>query len=118
MGASGSLILFNGREFINIITDADAPVVEIMLGVCDHIKKFDGCKKSSSIIPKPCHTVTHYNPITIMPPKRKATTTAAKSKKKVIVAAAAAAALDTDEESDVEDEDTQRVELVKVGKIK
>lgn len=28
MGASGSLILFNGREFINIITDADAPVVD------------------------------------------------------------------------------------------
>lgn len=54
-----------------------------------------------------------------MPPKRKATTTAAKSTKKVIVAAAAAAAaLDTDEGSDVEDEDTQRVELVKVGKIK
>ena len=88
-----------------------------MLGGCDHIKKFlTAAKKSSSIIPKPCHS--HFNPITIMPPKRKATTTAAKSKKKVIVAAAAAAALDTDEESDVEDEDTQRVELVKVGKIK
>ena len=27
MGASGSLILFNGPEFINIITDADAPPV-------------------------------------------------------------------------------------------
>ena len=87
-------------------------------GGLDHIKKFlSSAKKSSSIIPKPCHS--HFNPITIMPPKRKATTTAAKSTKKVIVAAAAAAAaLDTDEESDVEDEDTQRVELVKVGKIK
>lgn len=64
MGASGSLILFNGPEFINIITDADAPpVVDRMLGVCDHIKKFLTAAKIIIDHPKtlPQSLQSHYN---------------------------------------------------------
>lgn len=65
MGASGSLILFNGPEFINIITDADAPpVVDRMLWwVGSHQKVFVVCKKIIIDHPKtlPQSLQSHYN---------------------------------------------------------